>query len=247
VWHGDQGPVAAALANFRQSPAAAGWRELPFFADGTAERVAQEVDACIASGKDVLPAPENVFNALILTPLDSVKAVILGQDPYPTPGDAHGLAFSYFGPHRLPASLKAILAEMADDLGCERPSAGDLSRWARQGVLLLNTALTTEAGCAGAHVKLGWSALADQAVAAVSARHPAVVFLLWGAPARRRAALIDRDKHLVIDSGHPSPLNTRRDFSGTRPFSRANAWLAERGLEPIEWRLDESHPPCWEG
>jgi uracil-DNA glycosylase len=240
VWHADQGAVAAALAAFRQNPAAAGWVELPFFADGTAERVAQEVDACIASGKEVLPAPENVFNALILTPLEAVKVVILSQDPYPTPGDAHGLAFSYVGQRRLPASLQAILAEMADDLGCERPAAGDLSRWARQGVLLLNTALTTEAGCAGAHLKLGWSALADQAVAAVSAKRPAAVFMLWGAPARRRAALIDRAKHLVLESGHPSPLNRLRDFSGTRPFSRANAWLAERGLEAIEWRLDSA-------
>ncbi len=239
MWHGDQGPVAAALAALRQNQAAAGWLELPFFADGTAERVAQEVDACIAAGKEVLPAPENVFSALVLTPLEKVKVVILGQDPYPTPGDAHGLAFSYVGQRRLPASLQAILAEMADDLGCAKCETGDLSRWARQGVLLLNTALTTEAGCAGAHLRLGWSALADQAVAAVSAKSPAAVFMLWGAPARRRAALIDRDKHLVIESGHPSPLNTRRDFFGTHPFSRANAWLAEHGLEPIDWRLDQ--------
>jgi uracil-DNA glycosylase len=238
VWHGDQGPVAAALAAFCRDPAAAGWLRLPFFTDGTAERVAREVDLCLAAGKEVLPAPENVFNGLILTPLDRVKVVILGQDPYPTPGDAHGLAFSYVGRGRLPASLQVILSELAHDLGCEKPAAGDLSRWARQGVLLLNTALTTEAGCAGAHLKLGWSALADGAVAAVSATRPAAVFMLWGAPARRRAALIDQSKHLVIESGHPSPLNTRRDFSGTRPFSRANAWLAERGLEPIEWRLE---------
>ena len=237
MWHADQGSVTAALAAFRQNPAAAGWLDLPFFADGTAERVAQEVDACIAADKEVLPAPANVFNALLLTPLEAVKVVILGQDPYPTPGDAHGLAFSYLGQRRLPASLQAILAEMADDLGCGPCDTGDLTKWARQGVLLLNTALTTEAGCAGAHLKLGWAALADQAVAAVSAKRPAVVFLLWGAPARRRAPLIDGDKHLVIESGHPSPLNTRRDFSGTRPFSRANAWLAERGLEPVDWTL----------
>jgi uracil-DNA glycosylase len=229
--------VAQALAAFRQDPAAAGWLQLPFFADGTAERVAAEVDACLASGAEVLPAPENVFKALTLTPLEAVKVVILGQDPYPTPGDAHGLAFSYVGPRRLPASLKAILGEMAADLGCRTCASGDLSAWARQGVLLLNTALTTEAGCAGAHLKLGWSALADQAVAAVSAQRPAVVFMLWGAPARQRADLIDRSRHLVIESGHPSPLNTRRDFAGTRPFSRANAWLAEHGLPPIEWRL----------
>src|ERR671921_1784759 len=119
VWHRDQGPTAAALTVFRQSPTAAGWLELPFFADGMAERVAQEVDACIAAGKEVLPAPENIFNALLLTPLDAVKVVILGQDPYPTPGDAHGLAFSYRGTRRLPASLRTILAEMAEE--CQAP------------------------------------------------------------------------------------------------------------------------------
>jgi uracil-DNA glycosylase len=230
--------VTAALSAFRQNPAAAGWLALPFFADGTAERVASEVDACIAAGKVVLPAPENVFNALVLTPIETVKVVILGQDPYPTPGDAHGLAFSYVGERRLPASLKAILAELAEDLGSPRCDTGDLSRWARQGVLLLNTALTTEAGCAGAHLRLGWAALTDQAVTAVSATRPAVAFMLWGGPARQRAALIDRTKHLVIESGHPSPLNRLRDFAGTRPFSRANAWLAEHRLEPIDWRLD---------
>jgi uracil-DNA glycosylase len=246
VWQGDQGPTAAALAAFRQNPAAAGWLDLPFFADGTAERVAAEVDACIAAGKAVLPAPDNIFNALVLTPLETVKAVILGQDPYPSPGDAHGLAFSYIGGRRLPASLKAILAEMADDLGCTPPLIGDLSHWARQGVLLLNTALTTEAGCAGAHLRLGWSALADQAVASVSAKCDAVVFMLWGAPARGRAALIDRAKHLVLESGHPSPLNTRRDFAGTRPFSRANVWLADRGLEPIDWPLNALSFPASE-
>ena len=236
--HPEDGPVTTALAAFRKNRDAAGWLALPFFADGMAEVVAREVDGCIAAGSEVLPVPANVFNALALTPLERVKVVILGQDPYPTPGDAHGLAFSYVGRRRLPASLQAILAEMADDLGCAKPQSGDLTAWARQGVLLLNTALTTEAGCAGSHLKLGWSALADEAVAAVSASRPAAVFLLWGAPARRRAALIDRAKHLVIESGHPSPLNRARDFSGTRPFSRANTWLAEHGLEPIEWRLD---------
>jgi uracil-DNA glycosylase len=231
--------VLDALAGFRRNPAAAGWLELPFFADGTADHVASEVDACVAAGKRVLPAPENVFNALVLTPLETVKVVILGQDPYPTPGDAHGLAFSYVGERRLPASLKAILAEMTGDLGCPPCKTGDLSQWARQGVLLLNTALTTEAGCAGAHLKLGWAALTDQAVAAISATRPAVAFMLWGGPARQRAALIDRGRHFIIESGHPSPLNRLRDFAGKRPFSRANAWLVEHGLEPIDWRLDK--------
>ena len=137
----------------------------------------------------------------------------------------------------MPPSLRTILAELAAEQGCPTPGRGDLTGWARQGVLLLNTALTTLAGAAGAHLKLGWSALADEAVAAVSAQRPGVAFLLWGANARSRAALIDRTKHLVLESGHPSPLNRARDFPGTRPFSRANAFLLERGVGSVDWRL----------
>jgi uracil-DNA glycosylase len=232
------GPIAAALADFRADPGTAGWRALPFFRDGAADRIAAAVDARATAGSTVLPPAAAVFAALTLTPLDRVKVVILGQDPYPTPGDAHGLAFSYKGSRRLPPSLKTILAEMADDLGCPAPASGDLSRWARQGVLLLNTALTVEAGAAGAHLRLGWSVLADEAVAAVSAQRPAAVFMLWGGPARKRAAVVDRQKHLVIECGHPSPLNRLNDFRGTRPFSRANAWLEAHGETPIDWRLE---------
>ncbi len=232
------GPVSQALAEFRANPQTAAWRRLPFFSDETADEVAARVDAVIATGAQVLPPPEAVFNALALTPLDEVKVVIVGQDPYPTPGDAHGLAFSYRGSRRLPASLRTILAEMADDLDRPMPKTGDLSRWAKQGVLLLNTALTVEAGKAGAHLKFGWSDLVDQAVAAVSAQQPAVAFLLWGGPARKRAALVDAGKHLVLEAGHPSPLNRLRDFKGTRPFSRANAWLEKKGLTPVDWRLE---------
>jgi uracil-DNA glycosylase len=230
------GPVAAALAAFRDDPATTGWLALPFFRGGHADAVAALVDARVAAGAQVLPAAESVFRALALTPLERVKVVILGQDPYPRPGDAHGLAFSFVGEGRMPPSLKTILAEMADDLRCERPPRGDLSHWAREGVLLLNAALTVEAGQSGAHMKLGWAALTDEVVAAVSASRPAAVFMLWGGPARQRAALIDREKHLVIECGHPSPLNRNRDFQGTRPFSRANAWLADRGISPVEWR-----------
>lgn len=232
----DPDSVAGALARFRASGSP--WLSLPFFTDGSAERVAEAVDARRRAGATVLPPPESVFAALALTPLDRVRAVILGQDPYPTPGDAHGLAFSYRGRRRLPASLKVILAEMAEETGTTVPTTGDLTAWARQGVLLLNTALTVEAGKAGAHLKLGWSALTDQAVAAVSAAQPAVAFLLWGAPARQRAALVDRDRHLVLEAGHPSPLNRRADFRGSRPFGQANAWFSARGLPPIDWRLD---------
>ncbi len=198
---------------------------------------AARLDARIAAGAALLPAPADIFNGLRLTPFESVKAVILGQDPYPTPGDAHGLAFSYVGRRRLPASLKTILAEMAQDCGVPPPTRGDLTPWARQGVLLLNTALTVEAGAAGAHLRLGWAALADEAMAAVSAQRPAVAFLLWGGPARQRAVLVDRGKHLIVESGHPSPLNRLADFRGTRPFGRANAFLAEKGQRLIDWSL----------
>lgn len=231
------GLITQALAAFRKETDAKGWIQLPFFQDGSAEAVAAKVDAVIASGAQVLPPPDAVFTSMRLTPLDKVKVVILGQDPYPTPGDSHGLAFSYRGARRLPASLRTILAEMAEDLGQPMPKSGDLSKWAKQGVLLINTALTVEAGQSGAHMKFGWSSLVDQAVGAISAQQPAVVFLLWGGPARKRAALVDHDKHLVIEAGHPSPLNRLNDFRKTRPFSRANAWLVEKGLEPVDWRL----------
>ena len=223
--------AASALADFRASGSP--WLALPFFASGAADAVAARVDERIAAGAEVLPAPQNIFAALALTPLPEVKVVILGQDPYPTPGDANGLAFSYVGARRLPASLKVILAEVEPG----KPTRGDLTPWARQGVLLLNSALTVEAGRAGAHLRYGWAALADEAVAAVSARAAPAAFLLWGAQARARAALVDRDRHGVFESGHPSPLNRARDFPGSDPFGRANAWLEERGLAPIEWRL----------
>ncbi|MFC6790525.1 uracil-DNA glycosylase [Methylobacterium komagatae] len=224
-------PVAAALAAFRETGSP--WLALPFFRDGAADEVARKVDGRIAAGAQVLPAASDIFRALRETPLPDVKAVILGQDPYPTPGDANGLAFSYVGKGRLPASLKVILAEA----GSPRAAAGDLTPWARQGVLLLNSALTVEAGKAGAHLRLGWSALTDEAVSAVAARTEPTIFLLWGAQARARAGLIDASRHGIVESGHPSPLNRARDFPGSDPFGRANAWLAERGRTPIDWRL----------
>lgn len=231
------GPVAAALAAFRADPAAGGWTRLPFFADGEADGIAERLDAEVAAGAVLAPSPADIFNALRLTPLDAVKVVILGQDPYPKAGDAHGLAFSYAGPRAVPASLRVIFAELAADLGVPKPARGDLTAWASGGVLLLNTALTTRVGEAGAHLRAGWARLTDEVVAIVSAHRPAAVFMLWGNTARARAALVDPAKHLVIESGHPSPLNRARDFPGTRPFSRANAWLDERGVGAVEWRI----------
>jgi uracil-DNA glycosylase len=141
------------------------------------------------------------------------------------------------GAGRLPASLAVIFKEVSAETGAPRPKRGDLTPWARQGVLLLNTALTVEAGKAGAHLRYGWAALTDEAVAAISARPEPSVFLLWGAQARARAALIDPRRHGVFESGHPSPLNRARDFPGSDPFGRANRWLSEHGGSPIEWRL----------
>ncbi len=227
-----------ALATFLASGVSKGWRELPVFAaGGAAAHACAAVDAERAAGHVVAPAPERVFAALALTPLDTVRAVILGQDPYPTPGHANGLAFSYVGPPPLPRSLVNIYRERAADLGEAAPADGDLTRWAKQGVLLLNTALTVREGAskAGSHLSLGWGAVTDAVIAAVSRERPHVVFLLWGAPAQAKRPLIDEGRHLVIASAHPSPLSARRGFFGSKPFSRANAWLERQGEKPIAW------------
>lgn len=227
-----------ALAVFLASGNSEGWRELPVFAShGAAARACAAVDAERAAGHVVAPAPERVFAALALTPLDTVRAVILGQDPYPTPGHANGLAFSYVGPLPLPRSLVNIYKERAADLGEAAPADGDLTRWARQGVLLLNTALTVREGAskAGSHLSLGWGAVTDAVIAAVSRERPHIAFLLWGAPAQAKLPLIDESRHLVIASAHPSPLSVRRGFFGSKPFSRANAWLEGQGETPIAW------------
>ncbi len=231
-----------ALGAFLGDPGSAGWRDLPFFTQPdaagatAAERITALLDVRASAGALVLPPPPDLFAALRLTPLRTVRAVILGQDPYPTPGHAHGLAFSYRGSGGLPASLRRIFRELSDDLGLPVPARGDLTGWAMQGVLLLNTALSVEAGKAGAHLAMGWQELADQAVCAVSAQRQAVAFILWGDKARSRGALID-PRHTRIESAHPSPLAARGDFLGSRPFSRANACLAAQGLDAIDWRL----------
>jgi uracil-DNA glycosylase len=201
----------------------------------------------------VLPAPAALFRALHLAPREAVRVVILGQDPYPTPGHADGLAFSHAGGGWLPASLARIFRERASDLGLRdrtseglapRPATGDLSGWARQGVLLLNASLSVETGRAGSHLAWGWQALARDVIAALGAGGPKarpVVFILWGNAARAMGAGIDRVAHLVIESAHPSPLAARGDFLGSRPFSRANAFLIGRGLPPIDWLAGPGH------
>jgi uracil-DNA glycosylase len=224
----------AALAAFR-SEATGGWAALRFFDGSTADAIAAELDRRVTAGVQVLPAPGDVFNAFRLTPLANVKAVILGQDPYPTPGDAHGLSFSVRSDRPIPRSLRNIFKERQDDLRTAPSADGDLSHWARSGVLLLNACLTVEAGAAGVHRRLGWQALTDQVIAAVNTRPRAAALILWGADAQAKRALIDETRHLVIASAHPSPLSARRGFFGSRPFSRVNDWLSERGERPIAW------------
>jgi uracil-DNA glycosylase len=226
-----------ALDAFLASPASASWRDLSVFRDGAVARVCDAVDAERAAGHVVAPAPERFLAALALTPLDQARVVVLGQDPYPTPGHANGLAFSYVGPPPLPRSLANIYKERAEDTELASPAVGDLSSWAKQGVLLLNTALTVREGAtqAGSHLKLGWRAVTDEILSAVSERRPHVVFILWGLPAQAKRALIDESKHLVIASAHPSPLSARRGFFGSKPFSQANAWLKAKGEVPVDW------------
>ena len=227
----------AALDAFLASPTSASWRDLSVFRDGTVARACAAVDAERAAGQVVAPMPERFLAALTLTPLDDVRVVILGQDPYPTPGHANGLAFSYVGPPPLPRSLVNIYKERAEDISFAAPADGDLSGWAKQGVLLLNTALTVREGAtqAGSHLKLGWRAVTDAILAAVSQRQPHVVFMLWGLPAQAKRGLIDESRHLVIASAHPSPLSARRGFFGSKPFSQANDWLTAKGEPSIDW------------
>jgi uracil-DNA glycosylase len=227
---------AAALAAFRRE-AAGGWAVLPFFQGDAADGIARRLDQRVLAGHPVLPPSADVFTALRLTPPAQVRAVILGQDPYPTPGDAHGLAFSVRSGVAVPRSLRNIFRELEDDLGVPRPVDGSLLSWAGQGVLLLNACLTVEAGQAGVHRGLGWERLADEVVRHVSITSNGTVFVLWGADAQKRRHLIDEGKHLVIATAHPSPLSARRGFFGSRPFSRANAWIAARGQAPIGWKL----------
>lgn len=234
-------PDASRPASYAEAVAAfiaagSAWSRLPFFASGEAAKVAAKVDARLAAGADVWPKPADLFNALAATPLDQVKAVILGQDPYPTPGNAHGFAFSVQPGQRVPASLRNIFREMASDLSLPPPRSGSLEPWARHGVLLLNTCLTVEAGSAGSHRRLGWERLTDEVIAAVAAIEHPVVFILWGNDARKRRALV-HPHHGIIEAPHPSPLSAHAGFFGSRPFSRANDWLEANGAKPVTWRL----------
>jgi uracil-DNA glycosylase len=188
----------------------------------------------------VYPAHEQVFAALHLTPYAEVKAVILGQDPYHGPNQAHGLCFSVQRGIAPPPSLQNIFKELEADLGFPPPSHGCLDHWARQGVLLLNTTLTVRRGRANSHQGKGWEVFTDQVLRAVNEKPERVVFILWGAAARKKKALIDTSRHVIIESPHPSPHSASYGFFGSRPFSRTNAALVEAGREPIDWRIPDA-------
>jgi len=183
------------------------------------------------AGKVIYPENENIFNALKLTELGDVKVVIIGQDPYHGPGQAHGLCFSVKPGVSSPPSLQNIFKELASDLGCAAPRSVSLEDWARQGVLLLNTVLTVEQGRPESHAKIGWQIFTDRVIKTVNDHRSGVVFILWGAHAQKKAELIDQSKHHIIKSAHPSPLSASRGFLGSKPFSKTNQLLAS----PIKW------------
>lgn len=187
--------------------------------------------------KTVYPLPQDIYNALRLTPYHSCKAVILGQDPYHEPGQAHGLSFSVNKGIPVPPSLQNIYKELHDDLGCSIPDHGYLEHWARQGVLLLNAVLTVEVHRANSHAGRGWELLTDTIIRKLNGKDSPVVFILWGRNARNKKQFITDPKHLVIESAHPSPLSAYNGFFGSRPFSRTNAFLIANGMEPIDWQI----------
>lgn len=183
----------------------------------------------------VYPPGKLIFNAFNLCPFEQVKVVIIGQDPYHGPGQAHGLCFSVNDNVPFPPSLRNIFKEIQDDLGKQIPESGNLTRWAKQGVLLLNATLTVRAHQAGSHQRRGWEEFTDAAIRALAEQREHLVFILWGAYAQKKGAFIDRSRHLVLTSVHPSPLSAHNGFFGNRHFSRANEYLQQHGLTPIEW------------
>jgi uracil-DNA glycosylase len=213
----------------------------PHLRDQFAEPYWQDLHAFVADERargPVHPPPDSVFAALHLTPLRAVRAVILGQDPYHGRGQAHGLAFSVRPGVTLPPSLRNVFAERESDLGLPTPPHGCLERWARDGVLLLNTTLTVREGQAASHQGHGWETFTDQVIRVVAAAPQHVVFILWGAAARKKAGLVDRRRHTIIQSAHPSPLSAHNGFFGSRPFSRANDALIAAGQDPLTWKVD---------
>ncbi len=187
----------------------------------------------------IFPPADDIFNAFALTPLHEVKVVILGQDPYHGEGQAHGLCFSVKPDVEIPPSLVNIYKELQDDCGCEIPNNGYLTKWAKQGVLLLNTVLTVRAHQANSHRGIGWEEFTDAAIRVLNEQDRPMVFILWGRPAQMKKSMLTNPKHMIIESPHPSPLSAYRGFFGSRPFSRTNKFLKEHGLKEIDWQIED--------
>lgn len=216
-----------------------GWDEAlaPLFADERYLKI-REFLKSEYSTHVVYPDMYDLYNCFRFTPINNVKAVILGQDPYHEPGQAHGLCFSVKAGVPLPPSLQNIYKEIEDDLGVKEPKCGDLTKWAEQGVLLLNTTLTVREHMANSHSKCGWAWFTDSVIKLISEKCENVVFILWGGNARSKAPLIDRNKHLILQCAHPSPLSAYNGFFGCKFFSKTNDYLAAHGKTPIDWDLN---------
>jgi uracil-DNA glycosylase len=190
-----------------------------------------------SQGKVIYPPGQYIFNAFNTTPVEKVKVVILGQDPYHGPGQAHGLCFSVQNGVPPPPSLINIFKELHDDIGVDIPNHGNLMHWARQGVFLLNASLTVRAGEPMSHAKIGWATFTDRVIRKISDNKDHVVFMLWGKFAQEKKVLIDESKHLILKAAHPSPLSAHAGFLGSRHFSKANQWLISKGIDPVDWQL----------
>lgn len=190
------------------------------------------------AARKIFPPADDIFNAFHLTPLHAVKVVILGQDPYHNDGQAHGLCFSVKPDVDIPPSLVNIYQELHDDLGCYVPNNGYLTKWASQGVLMLNTVLTVRAHAANSHRGIGWEEFTDAAIRVLNEQDRPIVFILWGRPAQKKKLMLNNPKHLILESPHPSPLSAKGGFFGSRPFSKTNAFLEKNGLEPIDWQIE---------
>ena len=187
----------------------------------------------------IYPPADDIFNAMHFTPLSEVKVLILGQDPYHGNNQAHGLCFSVKPEVEIPPSLVNIYKELHDDLGCTIPDHGYLVKWAKQGVLMLNTVLTVRAHQANSHRGIGWEEFTDAAIRVLNTQDRPIVFILWGRPAQMKKAMLNNPKHLILEAPHPSPLSSYRGFFGSRPFSKTNQFLEANGVEPIDWQIDE--------
>lgn len=216
-----------------------GWKELlkdefskPYF-----QQIVLHLKTERTQGKTIYPPGPFIFNAFDTTPIDNVKVVILGQDPYHGPGQAHGLCFSVQKGIAPPPSLVNIFKELHDDIGITIPNHGNLTHWAQQGIFLLNASLTVRAGEPMSHAKIGWASFTDTVIKKISEQKEHVVFLLWGKFAQDKKILIDETKHLVLKAAHPSPLSAHNGFMGCKHFSKTNAWLMSKGIDPVDWQL----------